>query len=792
MHIARSGAPRWLRPLPWRLAGGAGPPRPALHVTLLLFAGTAFGRGGPAELVEMALRFALPAALFAGLWLTGRTGRAALALALALAASSLARPLPPAPGAGASGRWHALLERRGEAVGVLGGGGERFLLPAGAIAEGELVSLTPAREATRPARGPLSRWARAGPAPPRRVELDEIVRLAPPPRGALARLGKALAEMRRRCLARLAGIADPRSRALVRALVCGDHSELSPALADRFTRTGTRHLLAVSGLHVGLVAAAVVWPLAAALATLARLAGAFGPRGAARLAAFARVVLLAALAPLAGGAAPVVRAAIVLSLASLAPVLARRPDPARGDPGVRRADGLSLVATAAACEGLCNPAALASISFQLSYAATLGLLVAARPLDERVRRRLPGGGRLARHDRLGRPRVEWIRVPLARLAAAVRLSLVASAVAVIATLPIVWSRFGEIGVFGAAATLLALPPVVALLVGGWLRIALPSAGLELALAAAARLLEGVLAAFDRLPGTPLALPPRPFLLLALASAATLAALARGGRGAARLAALAGGIALLPWAPAPAEPELHLLDVGHGTAAVLRIPGAPTILFDAGSRDRPGVARALLEPLLAGWEVRRPIVVASDRQRDHSGALPRLAQRFPPRLWLGASPQEAGVTLEPTTPRADATGGALELRIGPPTDPTRLFVLRGAALSGNEGSRTLVVEHGGERWILSGDAEERGLAAMLAGGGLDGPAAVLTLPHHGSPTPFLFDLLEHARPQEVWASAPTMPEAAGELRRRAIPLRVTGRDGPLLHRGAHTAAAAGAP
>lgn len=49
-------------------------------------------------------------------------------------------------------------------------------------------------------------------------------------------------------------IEDPAARGLGLALLCGDRSELPPGLPDLFTRTGTRHLLAVSGLHVGLLA----------------------------------------------------------------------------------------------------------------------------------------------------------------------------------------------------------------------------------------------------------------------------------------------------------------------------------------------------------------------------------------------------------------------------------------------------------------------------------------------------------------------------------------------------------
>ena len=45
-----------------------------------------------------------------------------------------------------------------------------------------------------------------------------------------------------------------REKAVLRALIIGDRSGISPDLRDSFNRAGIGHLLAISGLHVGIVA----------------------------------------------------------------------------------------------------------------------------------------------------------------------------------------------------------------------------------------------------------------------------------------------------------------------------------------------------------------------------------------------------------------------------------------------------------------------------------------------------------------------------------------------------------
>ncbi|MFT7487448.1 MAG: beta-lactamase superfamily II metal-dependent hydrolase [Candidatus Paceibacteria bacterium] len=234
------------------------------------------------------------------------------------------------------------------------------------------------------------------------------------------------------------------------------------------------------------------------------------------------------------------------------------------------------------------------------------------------------------------------------------------------------------------------------------------------------------------------------------------------------------IAIFPWGSGSQAPALYVADVGHGTAAILHLPGAQTWLFDAGSRDRPGVARGALAPLLRWLDVSRLQVALSHGDSDHAGALPWLQERFPPVTWMGALPAQWMERLPHDCQVLDLQGGRLELG----TEETGLTLIRGLDESGNEGSRSLEIRSGGQKWLLCGDAEGDGLARQLRAGSIRGPYDLVLFPHHGSETPWLEEFLAAALPREVWFSAATRPVVADELDRRGIPWRCTARDGPL--------------
>jgi ComEC/Rec2-related protein len=623
-------------------------------------------------------------------------------------------------------------------------------------ADGTPVAVLPGSEVVPWPRGPVPSprnrtrtFAALAPVAP-----DELVRLGPPPRApwswhssrACETFLEELHALRAAVGARVARVERGSSTGLLRALVIGARDGLSQERIDLFARTGTSHLLAISGWQVWLFGALVVLPLA----RVARSSPA---------SLVTRALLLAFFAALAGAEKPVLRATLALVLLQLA-VLRARPAPPR------RPDGLSFLAAAFALECLLDPAGIRTPALSLSYAATLGLILGTGTLGRTLRAPAEPWAELAP--------ARWTRVLAARLRAWLASGLAASAAAVLATLPLTWSTFGEFAPAGVVLTLLALPPFTFLSLLAWLAALAPWSGLSLPAELGTRALYGLLELGDALPGTPLLLPPRPAGLLLAATALAFLGLERAL--ARRAAALLWGLLLLPWSAAPRGLELHLLDAGHGSAAVLRAPGVEALVFDAGSRDRRALASEALLPLLARWEVARASVVLSHPDHDHASGLPRLCERVRVDRWLGAEPAQDPVRLPHDALRIDLALGRLALEAACPA--LSLALLRGSARDGNEGSRALEIAWRGERALLLGDAEEEGLEGLPIE---PGSLRLLLAPHHGSDASRLGSLLERCPPAEVWISASEDPPIAGELERRGIEWRWTGRDGPLALR-----------
>lgn len=689
------------------------------------------------------------------------------------------------PVAAWEGRWTPRQRGEDETIGALAAGSGDAVeveLPDGIAREGDRLRILRGSPASQPARGPVQPHS-SGQRPPlvAAAEPDEVLRLAPGDEGP-----GAIAATRARFVERTAAWDDRRAASLARAFLLGDSQALDPATSDLFTRNGLRHVLAVSGWHVAMMAYWIVRPLAAAAAWLAERR----PRRRRAIGVGVALLTIAACAlyaPLTGGDAPVRRSAIAVALAASAalwPML----DGARVRlaPGWRRIDALSLWATALALECGIDPRATADVAVQLSYAATWGLIVGTGPLRERCDRALGGPWNASTADLLGGE----FRLCLGAVVRRARWSLLtafaASMAAVLATLPIIWWTFGEGCAWGVLSTPLLAPLFIGMFVAGmawWLLPIEPlSQACSAAFQAAASALLDSLSAIDRLPGTPMLLPERPLaallvsLLLCVAAWLGRSGASRWRRAANGAAPLAAGLLWIPWQPTPARLEVQALDVGHGTAVALRLPGNGVWIFDAGSRDRSRVGSGALGPLLRRWEASETTIVLSHGDQDHAGGLRWLVERAPPVLWAGADPARWSERLPHTCVRLDLTHGELALPLRGAAVHGRL--LRGAGGEDNEGSRSLALESGGRRWLLCGDAEDSGWPPDVLARVQTAPGGVLLAPHHGSAAGRVGDLLNALAPDEVWISAPAVPPIAAELDRRRIPWRCTGLEGPL--------------
>jgi competence protein ComEC len=536
------------------------------------------------------------------------------------------------------------------------------------------------------------------------VALGPAVRLAPP--SPLARLERGRERFGEACAASL----PPREAGLVRAIATGDRSGLDPATTLSFARSGLAHVLAVSGLHLVVVALGLERLLRALLVRIDPLAARLDPRRAAA----AVVVPAAGLYALATGAGvPVLRAALAVAVAGAGTLLQREP---------RAANGLALAALVLLS---LDPGAALDPSLQLTFAAVGGLVLWARPL----RRAIP----------FVPARRGWRAWTLEPLLSGACATLAAS----VATAPVLAFHFRQLPVLGLLANVAGVPLGSALTAVATLAAAASatSAALADALLAVARPLATALLALSDAAAAPrwstlaLASPG-----LVASSASALAAVAAGRlRGSARLCATvtAAGCLLLPGPLRAAAArdrgglEVWFVSVGQGDAALLRLPDGSAVLVDAGGAPEGGAdpgARDVV-PLLRDLGVRRlAAVFASHPHPDHVLGLAAVAAAFPVDLAFSngdGGEGEAREVLAALRPVPLLPGDGWE-RAG-----VRFEVLGGdrERLAPNDASLILRVSFGSTSFLFPGDVEGAGEAAAVARGSL--ASDVVKIPHHGS-------------------------------------------------------------
>ncbi len=180
--------------------------------------------------------------------------------------------------------------------------------------------------------------------------------------GASNPLRAVLFSFRRRALETLRALFPEPEASLLAGILLGEESSIPADLQDAFSRTGTSHIVAISGFNISIIAGLF-------LALTKRL-----PR---RIPGWLLAALgIAIYTVLVGAAASVVRAAIMGGMAILARQLGRR------------SHGMTSLAFTGAAMTAVNPWTLWDIGFQLSFAATLGLILYADPLQSGVERLL--------------------------------------------------------------------------------------------------------------------------------------------------------------------------------------------------------------------------------------------------------------------------------------------------------------------------------------------------------------------------------------------------------------------
>ena len=553
--------------------------------------------------------------------------------------------------------------------------------------------------------------------------------------------------------ARIEATYHPEAKALARALVLGE-TDLDRQVDEAFRVTGLSHLLAVSGTHLVIA----VLTLASALrAILVRIEPIAQRLEAGRVAATFAIALSWLYADFAGGGGSVLRAAAMVSAASAARALGRRPSPSR-------CFAASLVAGTAV-----DPIGLLDLSFALSAAAPVGLMTLSRPIP-----RLLGG---APDDALGLIGATTV-TPTSRVRrvwATLAGSMATTLGATIACAPIILTVSPSLPAAGVIANVIAAPLGEAFALPFALAHAVlgfaPSIEKGAALVAGGAL-RAVLVVARLAQATGLIVPAPPPTASEIAAGATSLVLALAARRrATRAYALSAGLVAIAALELRARAEgsptgilrISALDVGQGDSIAIDFPDGRFMLVDAGGVPASSfdVGERVLAPVLrARRRSRVDVAVISHPHPDHYGGfVTGLRAVSLGELW------DTGEVLRGDGPRGDiakifADAQERGARIVRPAElcggpryfgRVRVDVLApcpepSPALSTNDGSFVLRVRMGARTALLVGDLEQEGERELLERAGDSLRADLLKIGHHGSKTSTSEPLLAAVSPR----------------------------------------------
>ena len=243
-------------------------------------------------------------------------------------------------------------------------------------------------------------------------------------RGVLAGFSDLVQSARLEIAERIAAALPDVSGAVAAALMVGERGAIPDDVRDAMQQSGLAHLLAISGLHVGLVAGFVFFAIRGLLAMWPGVVLRYPVK---KWAAAAALSMSAVYLLLAGSPVPTQRAFIMTGLVLLAVILDRR--------GI----SMRLVAWAATLILLIRPEAFLSVSFQMSFAAVVALVAAYEVVGDKFRRSLGNRG-------TGR-----------RLALYFASILLTTIVASLATAPFAVFHFNQFATYSIVSNLIAIP-----------------------------------------------------------------------------------------------------------------------------------------------------------------------------------------------------------------------------------------------------------------------------------------------------------------------------------------------
>lgn len=578
--------------------------------------------------------------------------------------------------------------------------------------------------------------------------------------------------------------------ALVRALVIADQDGITPAVRDRFADAGLVHMLSVSGMHVAIIASALL-TLTAAM----RLSPSVG--------ALLTLLLIGVYVAMLGAPAPAVRSAVML-ITVMGSRWSQRP--------LHEWTALALGAALPTVE----PLVVLDLGWQLSVSG-MAALVAARAMLRRlsipptyapkVTGRPPSAleRALTQAQRRG---FTWMRAQRGVTRWLMR-ETVTGVVATLVTAPLIAWTFGRVSVLAPLTNIVAGPIVAFLQPALFLALLLSWCAPLAQLVADAttlpmRLLDGIAASGAAVPYAVLHVAPTRAAALCVGLASLAVVRATATRRAApwiRVAAFA--LTLAVWLPALAggsgRLEVHMLDVGQGDAFALRTPHGRWILIDAGpSWDGGDAGRRIVVPYVQRRGGPVALMIMSHAHEDHVGGAASIIAALAPRQWWEPAFVTTGSGYRNALNALRRNGEAWR-RVRPgqrwQLDGVTLEVLApdsvwtAAQVDANETSVVLRVAYGQRRFLFTGDAEGQEEAWLLRQFPVEALRAdVLKLGHHGSKTSSGEAFVNAVSPLVGLVSVGAgnryrhpSPEVLARFAAKRIPLLRTDRDGVVVVR-----------
>lgn len=566
-------------------------------------------------------------------------------------------------------------------------------------------------------------------------------------------------------------------KALYKALITGQRDSLPTKVLVNFKRSGTVHLLAISGMHMGLLALLSGLLINGLLRSSSWLLLRWPVW---KISAVLTLLIMGLYATISGLQPPVVRAFIMAAMLIIAIVIDRPRSL------------LNTMALAALLILLYEPTALFSASFQLSFIAVAGIIIFTSQFPE-----------LFRHANSSQTTISGLNLWL-------RTGITISLVALWATAPITLYHFHQVSLLGPLTTLLVAPLLCfwalpfglsATLISPWL----PNLASDL-LSLGAWGLSGsdlITATAAAIPYTFYFLPPPPIIVIAayyllagyllfrrtcrsttIIIAATMLFL---------IGMPMGG--LLRGKDAPSR--VTFLDVGQGSATLLELPGEINILVDGGGSSSPGFnpGEQRIGPFLWHQSINRlSALIISHVHHDHYNGLEFIIRNFKPaEIWINGAEETskeyrdilaaaAAIGAKIMIPEAGTIitdGGAAKL-----TSISNLHLRENKDLPANSRSLAIRLEIAGHKIILPGDilADD---GQILIDQGVDLQSDVLLAPHHGSEYSAGYHLVKEGKPDWLIVSSSSFksgnfpdPEFASWCRKQGVSILNTAEHGTI--------------